>query len=100
MLAIGLHRVRDVAYALAGPRRLDPLVERFLGDTHQSLGLGVDSPYTECIATVAVITVELGNAVGAHYVALAKLVARRETVHHRLVDLNAKRAGKALVSQT
>ena len=58
-----------------------------------------DGVISECVATVAMITVKFYDTIESYNVALLKNICRRETVNYRLVHLDTQRSGKTLITQ-
>ena len=99
-LTVGLHRIADVADTLAGTSSRNALVKRLLSGGQELHHRLVHFPHGESVAAVAIVAVKLHNEVCAYYVSVLKNVVRRKTMDHDLIDLDAQRTWKALVSET
>ena len=93
---IRLHRVSDIAGAIACNRRFYPFVQRCLGDIQEPAGFGVHLPDREGVGRIAVVSFVQGSAIHGDDVTLFQGAVGRKTVYHDIVHAHAKRCREAV----
>ncbi len=98
-LNIRLDCIGDIADTAPFTTGGNSLVERLLRGKHELHHLFVNFSHGESVTHVAIEAVKLNNHIKPDYVTLLEGIARRESMHDDLVDLNTDRTGEAAVAK-
>ena len=95
-LSVRLHRVSDIACAIACHGSLDSLVQGCLGDIQELPGFGIHLPDREGVSRITVVAFVQGSAVYGNDVTFFERAVGRKTVHDYIVYAHAESCREAI----